>query len=516
MDFSKAARSPWRAAAFALLAALFAVNLYRAAVQSITHDEALTWGWFLSGPFSQVFGSSAGNHHPLHHLLCKIAVELFGVSEFSLRIPSLLGGLLYFAAAFRLSALLFGERWLFLLSVALLSLNPFTLDYLSCARGYGGAAAFFLWSVYRIVQYLSEAPDPKQPGRPARLLRHAGVALGLSLGFNLTMVIPAAGLVAAVLAILAAEKRTAAPAPAKKKKRERPPAVQPWRAQQALLHFALPATGVGGIVILLPSRLVEILHGGYMGPPSLLAILEGLVRPSLLHAPGRPSFASLIPGDLLVQAATWFLAPAVFAALALFAAITLRRAYREHAVKGIPAIDLFLTILGGALVLSLLAIVGSRYVLKIPYPEQRIVMYWVPLLSLGAMGLAKRFRRATVPLGALLALCVVQFATQFNTRYYDEWAYDSSTKDMMALIRSDRERNPGAPVRLGVTWQLEPAVNFYRIQWGLDWMAPVFRQSPDADFDYYMLLKNDRSLVERRGLKTLRADAASGAVLARR
>src|SRR5262245_13226962 len=87
---------PWRLAAILLLALLFAGNLYRAATQSIIHDEGILYQWFLSGDWSQVFGAPYGNHHPLHTLLCKITVSLFGLSEFSLRIPALLGGLFYF------------------------------------------------------------------------------------------------------------------------------------------------------------------------------------------------------------------------------------------------------------------------------------------------------------------------------------------------------------------------------------------------------------------------------------
>src|SRR5258708_34284779 len=40
---------PWRLLAAFLLAALFAVNVYRAATQSVTHDEATFFVWLLTG-----------------------------------------------------------------------------------------------------------------------------------------------------------------------------------------------------------------------------------------------------------------------------------------------------------------------------------------------------------------------------------------------------------------------------------------------------------------------------------
>jgi hypothetical protein len=142
-------------------------------------------------------------------------------------------------------------------------------------------------------------------------------------------------------------------------------------------------------------------------------------------------------------------------------------------------------------------------------------------LGLAWVGLAKRLFDGTAPLRALawmlsgfLVLCIVQFATQFNTRYYAEWSYCAATKDMMAAICSRHVLHPARRVRLGVTWQLEPGVNFYRAIWGLDWMDEVYRESPDSANDYYLLLFGDVGLVQRRGLKPLIKDPLSGAVLA--
>ena len=46
-------------------------------------------------------------------------------------------------------------------------------------------------------------------------------------------------------------------------------------------------------------------------------------------------------------------------------------------------------------------------------------------------------------------------------------------------------------------------------------MEPVFRESPDADYDYYLLLHNDISLIDRRRLKLLLKDDLSKSALAR-
>ena len=60
-SFRALIRTPWRAAAGALLAALMLTTIYRAATQAISHDEGVMFEWFQSGPWSQLFGSEFGN-----------------------------------------------------------------------------------------------------------------------------------------------------------------------------------------------------------------------------------------------------------------------------------------------------------------------------------------------------------------------------------------------------------------------------------------------------------------------
>jgi hypothetical protein len=180
-------------------------------------------------------------------------------------------------------------------------------------------------------------------------------------------------------------------------------------------------------------------------------------------------------------------------------------------------------LLGAMLPLLILLIVVSRYVFEQPYPELRTAMYWLPLLGLACLGLAARLSRGSrlerslaVPATAILVLFVAQFATQFNTRYFAEWAYCAAGKDMMRTIRADHAIKPLAHARVGATWQLEPVINFYRVAWELDWVDPVIRESPAGSYDYYMLLFDDTALVERLNLQPLMRDRLSGSVLAKR
>jgi uncharacterized membrane protein len=172
--------------ALLLLAFVFAASVYRAATQSFTTDEAFSYNLFLSGSWSRLFGGYDAAHHVLYSILAKLSITLFGLSEFALRLPALVGCLLYLAAAYRLCRRLLPYGAAFLLPLALLSLNPHMLDFFSAARGYGLAIAFLLWALHWTLDYV-ESPE-------AAILRRIALALALAVSANLTTLPPALAL----------------------------------------------------------------------------------------------------------------------------------------------------------------------------------------------------------------------------------------------------------------------------------------------------------------------------------
>jgi hypothetical protein len=525
---------PWRLAAVLLLAFLFLTNTYRAATQSAAHDEGVIFEWLLSGSWGQVLTFEHGNHHVLSDLLCKLTITLFGPSELPLRAPALLGGLLYFYSVFRISSLLFGEGFLMLLAVSLLSLNPFVLDYLACARGYGPALGLFFFALYQLAEYLAGTGEGKGQ---LRTLHKAGAALGLSIGANVIMIFPGAAIVVALPAILMGDReaRTTEPTAAvaanpKKKSRNRderkreshrPDTAEARGWKPVLVHFVLPAGAIGGFISMLPNRLIE-LEAGYLGPPSLAAILSGLVRYSFVHSPaGFPGLAAFFPAETAIRMVTNLVVPLGLAGV-VAAGIRIFANRRGKGLEPLPVIDRFLLLLAVALPVGVALIVASRYLFGQPYPELRTAMYWIPLFGLAGLSLVRWLgsgQRAakivSAALAALLVLCVAQFATQFNTRYFAEWPYCAAGKDMMQIVRAERPGNPTARVRIGATWQLEPVINYYRVAWRMDWIDPVYRESPNNRYDYYLLAYDDTGLVERLHLKPLLRDRLSGTVLAK-
>src|SRR5262249_24069561 len=127
-----------------------------------------------------------------------------------MRLPSLLGGALYLAMAFRVSRRLVGDGPRLPVLVALLVLHPYVLDFLSAARGYGLALGFLFWALDVLLQSLGEGPgtNPASRGHGAR----ASVALGLAVASNLAFLFPAVALAAAFVAIWLARTERGTPA----------------------------------------------------------------------------------------------------------------------------------------------------------------------------------------------------------------------------------------------------------------------------------------------------------------
>ncbi len=449
-------------AALALIVFLFATNLYRAATQSITSDEAHMFQLYVDPPLESMFRGYDAANHVLYTLLARWSVRWFGLSELTLRLPSLLGGLIYLAGVFQASRYAFGRGWLFLLSTALLSLNPFVLDYLSAARGYGLALALFVWGFYLLLRYLNEDYD-----RPVWLLPWAGLLFGLSVAANLVFLFPvlACGAVVTVAA-----------------------------GRGALDRFWGPGIVPAFVLLVLP--LTNAQRGSfYYGATSLVAWSESLAAASLFHAtdPAAPPTPAEHGWRMLVATK---LVPLLLAAI--FAAAVWAAVKRRHCV---------LVLAAGGLAGSLAMAVAARFVAGVPYPLGRTGIYLAFLFPLACVALLPplaRFRPAQVALAALLVAALWRFAAGYTVRYYSEWRYDSATKRIAAALA------PRGPRRVAASPMVAVSIRYYVRAWRLRWQVVDPAQPADA----YILLERDRELIPRRGLRPLLQDPVANVALA--
>lgn len=490
----------YRRLAQILVLLVFASAIYRAATQSITTDEAFSHNLFLAGSFSRLFNSYDAAHHVLYNILAKLSITIFGLSEFTLRLPALLGALLYLTAIWRLSHRLFAYGPLFLLLLALLALNPHVMDYMSAARGYGLALGLLLWALERALRLL-ECPNP-------RLLYQAALASAFSVSANLTLLVPCVGLALLLGLAVLADAHLSGNLPLR---------ARFWRLVDG---FFLPGAVTAFVILILPLTKANRSHF-YFGAASVSESIQTLAEMSFLHHPPPAWLASLLPGPgfwyplLKVGFATL---TAAAAAACLWLGVRWKRLGGARACT--PA-QCFLLLTGGTLALSAGALAAAHHLLSVLYPYARTGLYFVPLVVFTAAALWKSTsgRRwfsvgSGAPLVCLSLLSLAQFLAMLQFDHYGEWRFDRSNKRIVQEIRALHARRPASTVRVGVSYLFEPSLNFYRRRYRLNWMAEVDRSNPDGEFDYYVLLAEDRPVIQKRGLKVVYSDPSAGVFLA--
>lgn len=505
---SALARS-WLWVGILAVGAVFAFNIYRAATQSITHDEAVTYDWYLRRAFLKNLGPEGydANNHLLHTCLAWVSVRVFAASHFTLRLPALAGGLLYLIAAFALCGRMAGRTALGLAMFAALALNPLLMDFFVAARGYSLLLGFFTLALLTADRTMALPVSPKWP-RGVWWLHVAGGSLAVSLAVaaNLTGAFFAIGFALIWCAtILARAARRGGKGGA-------------WRHAVALAAaFGLPAATVASVVLYGPLK-AGMKGKYYYG----LETLAATARDLLMHSAGMSPEAPVAPWqDALLVGATALLA-AILAVLALAAGVA---AWHIFLGRDLSAPARGVLIHGGVLIVGLLLFAIGAQAAGMEYPRDRTGLALIVLLTLalgdGLAWLGMRYRRARTAAMVFFACIAFWYATQLRTAYFTIWRYDAGVCRMMREVRAFHD-NSQKRVRIGNSWQFQPGINFYRMVWDLKRLEPATRKEYflkdqfflTQPFDFFMFDTEQAHLVEDLRLDALVRDPVSGAVLA--
>ncbi|HYL79018.1 MAG TPA: hypothetical protein VEU96_32810 [Bryobacteraceae bacterium] len=471
----------------AFLGVLFLVNVYRAITQSIVCDEAFSWQLFLSRPVSSVFQTWDANNHLLATLSFWASWHLLRQKEWVMRLPSLLGGAWYLVTMFRLYSRVLDRPLLFLLALGVSVLNPLVLDFMVAARGYGLAVAGLAYAILALVDHL-EKRDRWSMGR-------AAFGICLSIGFNLTCLVPCTMLIVSFALIVAAARGV------KRALMESSFLAGPAVAFCAAIYFIFPlhkakrADFYVGLDTWMESfrnlLRVSFYHNGYIGDPNPLPRMVEIYL----------DVAAIVTGALLLWMAVRFV-------LGL-------AAIRRDGAGG----EVAFLLSAGTLCGSMVALFVAHQVLGVRYPIDRTGLYFLALVPMAVATLGGKW----IQVSALVSTAVlIAFMCQWNTRFFYVWRYDADTKGILRVLER-RVRHPIEPrvqVRLGISWLLEPSINYYRIVRGSYWMAEVGLSGPNGVYDYYVItpamkdLTDDRAVMKERSLVPIYQGPVSGTVLA--
>jgi hypothetical protein len=453
-----------RAAAIALALARLLFCAYRAAEQSITIDEAYTYERFLAGGWGAIYGKYDANNHVLYSILAKLSMQTLGLSEFALRLPSLIAGFFLVLGIFELLRIAVRSpavRWV---AFVALSLHPLLLDFSIAARGYGIALAFLVWSIYFAMRrgYLA-----------------SGSLLGLAISANLTMVFPAAGVLGAVLLL----------DPVPWKERVRNVAVMVAPAQTIFWAICFGAVR---------SAEARDFYAGLKSPEESIA---GLIETSFV-ATRR---GALLGGESMRHLFQFAILPALSIFITAAAAVALFK-NRKDGLRLVPVV---------ALALASGVLVAAHGFLGTLYPADRTGLYLVLLFALGwavAADLFPKLRGANLALGCIVAL---QFVTQLHGGYFTLWRDGSRIKDAALALQRVSARRAAGSVRISTSWYHQAAMEFYRQRWNVAQWAPIVRHEPTqfTGYDFYVLKDEDPQKIKDAGIRILFRDARTGLVV---
>ncbi len=403
----------WVNAALAVMA--FSYVGYRAAVLSITYDEAWTILDFVPNTIRGIFSCEPcdANNHLLHTLILKILFWFVNDrSEILARLPNVLSFLLYLHFAQRISSSLF-SGWMKVLVFFLLIANPFLLDFFSLARGYGMSFALQLGSLHYFLSFSRH-----------RSLKHAylSVVLGaLASLANLTQLTYLLTLIALIMLITFISDRE---------------------------KIGRVFLGVGAIaiilasILLIPIRKMLALDAFYYGGKN--GIFQDTMMSLVDHGMYTAHDRGVVQMVLLI-----------FVVLLIALAIAAIR--RDRRVLSIPSLMLCM------LIICLLSIEIQHQLFGTRYVIDRGALYLYPiiiiLLASSVQEIpAGRFKKV---IGISIVSCfVINLAMSVNFHKTDLWDFEAHTKGILTDLETIGRREDRF-VTVDHSWPFRAATRYY-------------------------------------------------------
>jgi hypothetical protein len=438
------------------VAALTVVNLIRAMTLPVTSGEAWNYDRFVAPEWRQAFEHFDLNNHVLNTLLIRISTARFHLTELSLRLPSLLGGLLYLWVAYRLATRRFAPGPAALAVLGLLTLNPMVLDGMSEARGYGMGLAFLLWALELILESAESFN--------MRKLNLVAVCLGLSVSAALAFAAPAAAMAAVFLA---------------------------WGR-----GWVYPK-GQGTVFVLLTLLTAFV----------FLAIPVDHTRAGAFLA-GATSLRQTLNeiSEISLGTSLKVLAGAVRVGVALLALVSLVAVMRmwRSTTAGLVVLS------AGTLVLSLVTLLAANRWVHARFPQGGAV-YLVPLCTLVFASILLKWKHRAAQI-TLYAASFGLMALYLSELDFQSYASGEEFAGGRVIAKKLRAEIGTRAARIATSEAAEPVFNYYRTRLRQGNWERIEPRGPAGSYEYYVLAGSDRAMVEERHLHVLYKDA--GLILA--
>lgn len=405
------------------------------------------------------------NNHILNTLLIKITTGMFGWHQFVVRIPVLLGALLYGWASLQLVRAISPSFRVRLLALLLMLGNPYLLEFFSFARGYGLAAGLMTMAIWQAWRFFS-----LNEWKP---LRNAGLFAGLAVYANFTLLIFCVPFI--VLLFWACWQLN-------------PSRAGFWKKAKPLAITTL----VFMVLLYTPLARVAKSHdiATWNALDSCFESVKQFIGASVHHNAylGRQT-------DLWL---TWF---AIIGALASGIAACIRWKRIRWQFKTDPRVWV-VSLLFGAIIANLVQVWPG----KTPYLQPRLFLFYWPLFALaiscGYAWVNERFGKQKFWIAAapLLLLGTINTVRTLDIRSSHEWYHDIGTFTVLDYLKKSYEaEGRKEPYLLDTEWFMQNSFLFHieKNSYGCAKYIklPPFHgaRSPMKGADFYYAINSDRT-----------------------
>ena len=479
----------WQQSALIIAAvSAFVLAIVRACLQSITVDEANTYFWWVRAYYPW---SPASNNHVLNSLLMWVSTHVFGMSVLAVRLPALLGAALYIFICYFLCRSITDRFSLQFPVFICLIFNPFILDFMIAARGYGLANAFLLAAIAIPIWH-------HQTGGPSlwKSCAWASLALGLSFLANFSF----AFVDAAVFFALAA--------------------------------WALSRRGTDSIVrvlglCVLPGLFVALLIGGYaiahmpreelwIGAHSLREMWRSLIEASLHQL--DPRFLGS-----RYKALNSF-KPRVLPYIGVFCICQLIVSILDGSWLG-ESRKRWLAWLTAALAAIVALTVLLHWIAfrfdNLPLPKARTGIFLLPLCTLIAAAIAASPARSLVSqwlrrgTTAAFFCAALYFLLCLRVSYFEEYPWDQDVKDVYGVLAGLNHTSGVTDV--AASWMYHSPLNFYRVASRKETFSEftlALDPPPSGKAIYVLQAPYDQPFIDREQLRVIYRGKSTEVVVA--
>ena len=469
---------------------VFGYICLRAALISISHDEAFTYLAHVRSPFGEIFFHPKylpTNNHLLNTVLIKILTNLLGVSEFILRIPALIGCILYIVMSYKILNL-FLKGLNLILGFTLLITHPFLVDFFSCARGYSLGLGFFMTALYF---YFKKTRSDNKNGFKNNVLIITALTLAvLSNMAFINIYLP----ISCMLIFLELRNYSAGD-----------PHALLILFQRFIMRIVIPLS--------LSCYCLYIIY-----TPTLLRAMFQISD----EAGGKSGFWQDTVGSLIkctLQEMNYAV-PALVFAIKIFIVTILLTSFtslfylafkkRDHPeIKYLCAVNL-------TLYLMIMFSESEVFLFNAKFAVDRTAIFIVPLFLLLFLLLWSNFqfifsnitqRVMNTLFLCLMLLMILHNILSANLDSFYNWRYDAATKEVMGIIKQTTQETrhaPGKKYTIGVNWLFVPSTNYYIFVNKIQWMEPTTRKGPDGIYDFYYILDSDKPIIKKYNLRIIK------------